>query len=194
MNSFIKFFLDIKNYFWVKWSNFRFRHLERFNKETSEEDIVKNVDDIVKLTNRVLGNFKYKNDDITQLFDAIVPPPQTYQEYLNGLFEDDCDGFHSLVYHCLQMSNIKCYLLITTSKPASHCTLVFKLNDLWYVVDYNNIFGSCNTLKDTLKEFNTYFESTYTKNKKVVYNALVDYNYSKGKFRLLNYNKVLKEN
>ncbi len=184
---------DIKQFIWVAWSNFRFRKLERFNTEVDGKDKVKDINDIVNLVQRLYSKFKYTNDGIDQLFDAIVPPPETYKQYKEGLLKDDCDGFHSLVYHCLKASGIPCYLLVTSSVKAGHCTTVFKYKNLWYVCDYTGIYGSTKELYTTIEEFNQYFQEKYSKEKPVTYNAFIGYDYEKGKFKFLNFNKTFKE-
>ena len=190
-NAGAKLLGDIGQLIWVAWSNFLFKKLERFNTEVDESDKVKNIDDIAYLVRKLYSKFKYTKDGADQFYDAIVPPPETYKRYREGLLKDDCDGFHSLVYHCLKASGFQCYLLITHSVKSGHCTLVFKYQDLWYVCDYTGIYGSTTDLYTTIEEFNLYFERTYSPEKPVNYNALIEYNYETGKFKFLNFDKTI---
>ncbi len=198
MNRIVKFFCDIFNRFWVHWSNLRFRKSCRFDNSLDDEDVVLNWDHINSLVNRLYDNFKYKKDSIDQLGDAVIPPSEAYRKYRMAKlfdtkhFKDDCDGFHSLVYHCLKNSGIKCYLLCVNAKGCGHCVCVFKYKDVWHVCDYTTFIGLEVHLKDAIKHYNSYFEDCYSGGKKVFYNCLLKYDYKKGKFKFLNYYKTLK--
>jgi hypothetical protein len=74
------------------------------------------------------AKFDYTKDGIDQLGDSITPPPQNYAHYLQDTVKDDCDGFHSLMYHCVKKSGIECYLLSVVSNDGGHCVLVFNVN------------------------------------------------------------------
>lgn len=59
-----------------------------------------------------------------------MPPPQVYRDYMGGLVKDDCDGFHSLVLHCLRVNGVRCYLLAVEARGAGHCVLLMQYNQL----------------------------------------------------------------
>lgn len=185
MKVLVKLFGDIITSIWCMWSNYRFKNVERFSKELEEDDRVSTYKDIQELVIKLYGCFIWTADGIDQLGDAITPPPQNYKTYLERPLKDDCDGFHSLVYHCLYNSGIKCYLLTANPIGEGHCVLAFTLNDLWYVIDYNKIYGGYTKLQDAINRYNKEFMIVY-KAKEPIYNGLVEYNYEDGKFRRVN--------
>lgn len=142
------------------------------------------MEDIDALALRIYRHFDYTEDGPDQLWDAITPPPQNYFTYISGTssVQDDCDGFHSTVYHCLRNSDIPCYLLSAVSPSGGHCLLVFYLNDLWHVLDYTRIYPGHLTLKDAVLAYNKIYTEKYGHKYDVWYNALISYNYDKKKF------------
>jgi len=180
-NLIIQLIGDLVTSIWCMWSNYRFRNTERFSKELQDDDKVSTYKDIQELIIRLYSCFIWTADDITQLGDAITPPPQNYKTYLTKPLKDDCDGFHSLVYHCLYNSGIECYLLTANEIGGGHCVLTFNLNDLWYVIDYNKIYGGFHDLKSTVYDYNKHYTQVY-KCKEPIYNGFVKYNYDSGKF------------
>ena len=186
MKGIVKLFGDIITSLWCMWSNYRFKNVERFSKELQKIDKVVTLRDIKELVNRLYGCFVWTADGIDQLGDAITPPPQCYSTYLEKPLHDDCDGFHSLVYHCLYNSGIECYLLTANPLGEGHCVLTFKLKDLWYVVDYNDVYGEFHSLQDAIDRYNKEFVIVY-KSKPPIYNGLVEYDYKDGKFKRVNF-------
>lgn len=178
-----KFIWNILTSIWCWWSNIRFKNSERFSTFVNDIDIVSNLTEIKNLVSRLYNCFIWTADGIDQLGDAITPPPQNYKTYLEKPLKDDCDGFHSLVYHCLYNSGIECYLL--TVNPAKmnqgHCILVFKLNDRWYVNDYKKVYNGFTNLQDAIDKYNSIYPERY-KTEPVAYNGLVKYSYEEGKF------------
>ena len=114
---------------WPMWSNVRWKKEAHCEVDVNEEDHVKTLADIKKLVKRLYSKFTWTADDASQLWDCICPPPYNYRRYLEGELKDDCDGFHSLVKHCLDHSGIRCYLLSAVAVGAGHCVLLFQLND-----------------------------------------------------------------
>lgn len=53
------------------------------------------------LAKTLLESYEYTPDGPSQLFDAMRPPAYCYKEYKQGKLRDDCDGFHSALYHIL---------------------------------------------------------------------------------------------
>lgn len=168
---------------WCCWSNFRFRKCERFSRSLQYIDTVTNLTEIRNLVDRLYDSFIWTADDITQLYDAITPPPENYKIYLEKPLKDDCDGFHSLIYHCLYNSGIECYLL--TANPAKmgdgHCILIFKYDDKWYINDYYRVYEGFSTAEEAIADYNPRYSERY-KTDEVVFNGVVKYDYVTGKF------------
>ena len=123
----LKTFSPLANEFWWPiWSNIRWRKAIK-DCEILEEDKVNTVTEIRRLAKKLYAKFEYTKDGVDQLGDAITPPAQNYSYYLTGSVKDDCDGFHSLVYHCVSKSNIRCYLLSVVSNEGGHCVFLFNL-------------------------------------------------------------------
>ena len=189
----MKLLIHIRNFFWIIWSNFYYKSkkAELHSTQIDSKDRVKNINEIDHLVKKLYRYFNYTKDSIELLGDAIIPPCEAYKQYKEGLLKDDCDGFHSLVYHCLIQSGLRAYLLTAQTNKSGHCVTIFKFEGLWYVVDYNTIYGSCRKLEPSIEEFNTYYESNYLRGDKVIINDLYEYNYTKGKFKLLNFKNTL---
>lgn len=190
MRIILKFFAKIAHKWWCFWSNFRFRKMERFDKSILEEDKVQTVNEIKNLCKKLYKKFTYTQDDITQLYDAILPSPQAYKNYLKGELKEDCDGFHSLVLHCLKCNNIESYLLSVNAGFGGHCVLIFKHNNIWYVIDYDTIYSGSEDLSDIIDRYNDEYVKVYKEKHKVYNNCLIDYNYEKGKFKLTSVKKI----
>lgn len=168
---------------WPNWSNFRWRKALK-DHALYEEHLVKNLTEIKALVKTLYKGFKWTADDIKDLGDSITPPAQCYKDFCNGVLEDDCDGFHSLVYHCLSKSGVRCYLMSVISDDSSHCVLVFNYKDKWYVNDYSTVHNGFNTLKEAVEDYNLEFIKRYCKEgSEVVYNGFIEYNYVTGKFK-----------
>lgn len=192
----MRFFLYLKHIFWVWWSNHYYKKhgAELHSTEIDPKDNVKDLQYVRWMVERLYKTFEYTKDSAELLGDAIIPPCEAYKKYKEGKLKDDCDGFHSLVYHCLKQSGFKTYLLTANTGKNGHCVTTFRYMGLWYVVDYNEIYGSCRRLEPSVQEFNDYYSKKYCNNKKVIYNALLEYDYEQGKFVLLNNKKTFYEN
>lgn len=180
------FYHLIAKRWWVFWSNFRFRKAVRENIEILEEDKARTISEIKSLVKKLYKKFTWTKDGIDQLGDAVTPPPQNYKHYLNGELKDDCDGFHSLVYHCLHNSGIECYLLSVIALNSGHCVLLMKLNNKWRVIDYTDVYNGYDTPQEAIESYNKEYVALYTKAESEVYaNSLTRYNYEIGKFKLV---------
>lgn len=167
---------------WPNWSNIRWCKAAK-SCELQEEDKVKNVTEIRALVDKLYDKFTWTADDITELGDSITPPAQTYIEYLNGELKDDCDGFHSLVFHCLKNSGFECYLMTCIVENGGHCVLVFKHKDKWYVNDYDKVYTGHTTLQEAVEDYNSIYLKKYHANlSEVLYNGFIIYDYEKTKF------------
>ena len=178
----LKLFAPFANeVWWPNWSNFRWRNALKEH-TVDEEHLVKNLTEVRALVKELYKKFKWVADDATDLGDSITPPAQCYKDFCNGLLEDDCDGFHSLVYHCLQASGIIWYLMSVDSDDGGHCVLVLENKDKWYVKDYNKVYSGHESLKEAVEEYNLEFIKRYCKEgSEVVYNGFIEY--KNGKFR-----------
>lgn len=192
-NKYYKFFSDIAYRIWVHWSNFRYRKCIRYVTTTRECEKVYSEEDIRKAVKIWYNNFQYTKDGIKELGDAIIPPSEAYYKYTQGLFKDDCDGFHSLVYHCLNASKLSCYLLCAKiNSKYGHCVLVFNFNNRWYVCDYDSIYGYYNSLNQAVYRYNEiYSENCGLDTNEVKYNCFLKYDYEKGKFKFVNAYELL---
>ena len=168
---------------WPIWSNFRWRKVLK-DYPVAEEHMVKNLTETRALVKVLYNGFKWTADDIKDLGDSITPPAQCYKDFSDGLLEDDCDGFHSLVYHCLAKSGMRCYLLSVVSDNGGHCVLVFENKGKWYVNDYYKVYDGYATLKEAVDAYNIEYIKRYCKEgSEVVYNGFIEFNYQTGKFR-----------
>lgn len=183
-----KFLYTIQNKIWIRWSNIRFKKVERFSERIAPEDIVNDTDDILRLAKKIYKNFKYKSDGADQLWDAVLPPCYAYKQYKNkDVFKEDCDGFHALLYHCLVQSSIESYLMSVQTKKSGHCVLVFRLERIWYVIDYDSIYQAGRSLSEMIDNYNSVYSNHYEENKlKVKFNGFYSYNYKKGKYKMIN--------
>ena len=173
------FFAWIAIKWWCFWSNIRFSDSTKSAK-VEEDDICFTPEGIREQSKKVYKKFKYTNDGADQLWDAIVPPPQNYINYRDGYVYDDCDGFHSTMYHCVKNSiEGSCYLLSAVGHNAGHCLMAFWLNG-WYILDYTKLYDPKESLEEAISIYNESYKSIYGGD--VWFNALVEYNYSTGKF------------
>ena len=183
MKKFIKkIIITLVNLWWVFWSNIRFKNDLKDN-VLNKEDFIKNRKDLEKLVVRLYSKFTYTSDGLDQLGDAITPPPQNYQYYLEGEVKDDCDGFASLLCHCISKSGLENYLMTVSPEEltSGHCILILKLNDLWHVVDYRKVYNGFDTIEEAVKDYNEKYITLYN-HKEVINNTLIKYSYEHKKF------------
>lgn len=184
----IKFLCKLAHKFWwIPWSNFRYRKVERHNVACSPEDRAYSEDTIRKLASKMYGKFQYTSDGVDKLWDAVCPPPYAYSTISKGeKLRDDCDGFHSLMYHCLDNGAIKPFLMTVNARGAGHCVLVFYFDLKWYVLDYTTLYVGQYNLELAIESYNKTFKDKYGAKSKVYSNLFLKYSYNKGKFRLVN--------
>lgn len=200
-NKFINFFMTIATMWWVFWSNLRFKKAVK-HISVRDEDLIEGYDPVTvrKLAKSVYNKFDYTPDGFDKLWDAITPPTQLYKDYTEGNVKDDCDGFHSLLHYFLNWGCDKgeellkvggVYLLSVVARGGGHCVLVYKYKDKWHVVDYKNVYKGFDTIEEAVKDYNIIYKDKYKDIKSdVYYNALVDYNYDKGKFKRVKFKDV----
>lgn len=175
-------------FFWIPWSNFRYRKEERHSTFLREEDTVNSIPSIQALARRLYEQFDYTSDGPNELWDAVCPPPYAYAQVTSGSrLRDDCDGFHSLMYHCLSQSGIPCYLLSVSAPGGGHCVLTFYFQHCWHVLDYRTLYTNypTSTLSDTVAEYADTYVKVYRKNGPAYFTGLYSYDYKSGKFRFV---------
>lgn len=87
--------------------------------------------------------------------------------------------------HCLRHSGIECYLLSAVAVGGGHCVLIFKFNDKWYVNDYTSVYDGFERAEDAIYDYNEIYAKVYKTKSYVVYNGIVDYDCTTGKFKAL---------
>ena len=180
----LKTFSPLANEFWWPlWSNIRWRKSIK-DCEILTEDRVKTLSEIRSLVRKLYSRFNYTSDGVDQLGDSITPPAQNYTNYLTESVKDDCDGFHSLVYHCLRKSGIECYLMSVVSNDGGHCVLLIHINDRWFVNDYTSVYTGFSNMSNAVADYNKKYINLYCKKEsEVVYNGFISFDYDTGKFR-----------
>ena len=192
----MRFLINLKNLIWIWWSNYHYKKIgaELHSTAIDPSDTARTMNSLLFLMNKLYDKFHYTKDGADLLYDAMIPPCEAYKQYRNGELKDDCDGFHSLVYHCLKFSGFEAYLLTANSIKSGHCVVIFRMDYFWHVVDYNSIYTSTRTLETSLGEFNDYYSKKYCNGQKVLCNNLYSYDYKQGKFIMHNTKKMLEEN
>lgn len=184
-NSFLSKIYPLMHFWWITWSNHRWKDVERHNQEIDKELFgykqlgIKTYLDVDILTNNVYKKFEWTRDGVDQLFDSICPPPYNYVRYKTGVLKDDCDGYHALMYHILHANGIECYLMSVADWLWGHCILLFKLDNKWYTMDYTTIHKGFENVEDSIKEY----DEDYAKRCRRKYldtNGFVEYDYEKG--------------
>lgn len=91
------------------------------------------------LAKSLLESYEYTSDGPSQLFDAMRSPACCYREYKQGKLKDDCDGFHSALYHILDHNAWSCCLITYVAEPLrlSHTVLAVSFKRGWMILDYD---------------------------------------------------------
>lgn len=169
---------------WVAWSNWIYRNDLNDDDSIESEDQIKEQDipHIINLLNRVYINFHYTSDNIFVLFDAMHKPYQSYLNYCNNVFFDDCDGYHAAIYHIFHSNSYGTFLIsyIPTDTSKGHTVCGIKGKDKYYVVDYNKIYTG-ETLDICLNDL-----SEDRKVDIVVY-ALIKFDYEANKYKIVSW-------
>lgn len=189
-NRFLKTIYPLCHWWWIHWSNVRWSKVERHSEEIDCYNDLKDFDSIQAMIKDIYNNhYTWTADNVDQLFDAICPPPYNYYRYkTKPVLKDDCDGFHSLVYHFLHCNGYECYLLSLVDFRVGHCVLAYKSNDKWYVINYTKIYGGYESLSALIENYNAEY-SKQQKIDKISANGLVEYDYKKGKLKNKKLNK-----
>ena len=129
---------------------------------------------------KMYNNFSYTYDDVSELFDSMRYPAECYKRLVNGVFKDDCDGFHAALYHLSIKSGLDAYLLtyITTNIVDSHTVLLIKYYDRYCVIDYTSLIS-----KDSFDEV---LKATVDRrHKEEVAHNIVKFNYEQNKYEIV---------
>ena len=147
------FIIKIVNWMWVMWSNLRWGKAKKIYPLLSI-DLISKKDihcsyDVIKFckeaATRIYSNFTWTDDGIDQLKDAIRPPAQCYSDAIDSHLNEDCDGFHSALYHIMSQTSLlelglKPYLLSITDRygRAGHCFFIARnIDGNIFIQDYN---------------------------------------------------------
>lgn len=117
------------------------------------------IDDIKNIQQSLFKNFSYQKDFI----DEIHTPAQCYKDYFYNNFNDDCDGFHSALYHILSKNNIEQWLVTQIPKYMyGHTYIIFKFNSKYGIIDYTNVTYGITNRKDLITIIKLYkYDSDY---------------------------------
>ena len=147
------------------WSRFRWRDRLAGDTLPVPKNIITRAD-IQSFLNECYPVFEWTMDGITQLTDSYRPLPYLYNEYYDAKkaggaakFKDDCDGYHTVVWHVLNANSIECALITLVTKPftKSHTMCAYKATEggrtVYYVIDYNWIRGVYTSLEDFVNAY-----------------------------------------
>lgn len=185
--SLVEKLYPVIHWWWITWSNFRWRNVERLNPNIDDEChgySLRGLDSWLKiseLSEKVYKNFKWTADGFDQLFDSMCPPPYNYERYKTGTLKDDCDGFHTLMYQILHANGIECYLMAVIDKQWSHCILILKFNNQWFTLDYDSLSKGFDHAEDCIKSYNASYAKRCGR-EKLETNGFVEYDYTNGKW------------
>ena len=146
------FIIKIGNWLWGLWSNLRWCKAKKVY-PLQPVDLISKRDitcsyDVIKFckeaATRIHSNFTWTEDGIDQLKDAIRPPAQCYSDAINSHLDDDCDGFHSALYHIMSQTSLlelglKPYLLSITDRygRGAHCFFIARnIDGKIFIQDY----------------------------------------------------------
>lgn len=168
------------------WSRFHWR--KYLGGESAAVPTVKATrTDIGKFLSECYSHFDWTMDGIDELTDSFCPLPYLYNKYVSQKeagkkLQDDCDGFHSVVWHVLNANNIECALITVVVKPFwdSHTMCLYRGEKdgkkVYFVANYSIIYKAFNTIE----EFIAYYENL--KKTKIRYWQLDKYDYEKQMF------------
>lgn len=187
------FFYRFARPFRLFWSNLYWRRKKsRYNVPIREEDKIKKGETINKYIDRathiIMDTFEYTHDGIDQLGDTTPPPPEIYAQFKEGsVWKDDCDGYHSCLYHLAYENGIMCDLIsiLSLNNKYGHCVLGYideKGN--YHIQDYlTNHTGA--SFEDIIREDYIevtggaliWFKTDFDYNEHLLYNIKVENNF-----------------
>lgn len=147
----------------IWWSNYYWKTFRapRYSASITEKEKKKDTETIKeyikRTTDTVMKRFTYKHDGIDELGDSTPPPPEIYAQYADKNkedFRDDCDGYHSCLYHFASQSGIDCRLvtILSNVNKYGHCVLGYTDEyGLQHIMDYRTDYTG-DTLDDIIIE------------------------------------------
>ena len=163
LNAIIVFFEML----WCKhlkhfWSKLRWW---KQRKEVSKEVIHVDDTNLKAMAQDVYRNYKWTMDDWTEFFDSMRPAPSLYNEYLAAKETpeadkvlDDCDGFHTIIYHILKNNGYNVALITVVTNPITKSHTMCLIKDgpkSFRVVNYTTIKGPYATIQEFIDDYST---------------------------------------
>lgn len=169
------------------WSKIRWKKINSILPTQTNLLKAKSIRGIQEVCDTLYKHYRWKMDDVSELLDTYRPIGYLYNWYINSLnkdsiiVEDDCDGFHSIVYHILKSNNIQSCLLTIATRPItnSHTMTLFRYEGDIYLIDYNVLYkySADKTIQSIVDDYNT-----RNKYKPEHYWTTHEYNYDKRLF------------
>lgn len=194
MNTFMsivmQLWLSFSNLFWRRKNNAIIPFYDYYDGKTPPVTWVR------KKGTEMMTRFNYTYDKI----ENIITPPLAYKRAYDDVLNDDCDGFHALMFHILhqnyeelKLQDLALFCMIPLElKPmfSSHIVLAFKYEDIWYVLDYDVIYTwKCKTLNELMQQYwERYFHFVVKAKTDKHYCTPFEYDYISNKWKLVNIN------
>lgn len=143
------------------WSRIRWCRKRKIESEEVTEKVTHTRTSVRSMCQEVYSRFEWTMDDFSQLFDSLRPCGYLYNWYKDSTREeplkDDCDGYHSLIYHILKANGFDCciFSIVTNPMKHSHTMTLYKYNGAYYLVNYTSVKGYFNcTIQDIVDDYN----------------------------------------
>lgn len=156
---FCKLWCDYLKPFWskIRWCGKR----KIVGKEVTEK-VTNTLTSVRTMCNEVYRRFEWTMDDFSQLFDSLRPCEYLYNWYQESNYDDplkdDCDGYHSIIYHILQANGFDCCIITIVTNPISksHTMTMYKYNGCYYLVDYTSVkkYAAGTTVQQVVDDYN----------------------------------------
>ena len=182
----IRFFCKLWcDYLRLFWSSIRWCRKRKITSNTVVEKVDSTITSVRAMCNKVYSKFEWTIDDFSQLFDSLRPCGYLYNWYQESTKEnplkDDCDGYHSIIYHILTANgfNAAIFNVVTSPISKSHTMTLYKRDNNYYLVDYTSVIKYSGGVKiqDIVDDYNK--RHGY---KKEHYWNVQKYNYTQAKF------------
>lgn len=143
------------------WSSIRWWSERKIEGKEVTEKVTNALTSVRSMCREVYSKFDWTMDDISQFFDSLRPCEYLYNWYKDSTREeplkDDCDGYHSLIYHILKSNGFDCCIFTIATNPIknSHTMTLYKYNDAYYLINYTSIrkYSNC-TIQDIVDDYN----------------------------------------
>lgn len=143
------------------WSKIRWCGKRKIAGKEVTEKVTNTLTSVRNMCNEVYRRFEWTMDGFTQLFDSLRPCEYLYNWYQEANYDDpikdDCDGYHSIIYHILQANGFDCCIITIITSPItkSHAMTLYKYNGDTYLVNYTSVkkYTNC-TVQDIVNDYN----------------------------------------